>query len=314
MTVGYASWRCFYIFTLINLTLTCWISVWFAFIANIVSPLGCVRLHVYLSGAVLVWVCVLLLVVHGTFMSAQLFSFLVNPKMCVCVCVRRGVLQGQNELMLNIPYWFYCNSFLILSLFNFISLRLVGMEMRSVLFSCLFFACVNCSYHLKPFEQDYPDGLAWCAWSFIFLLCLLFLLGCRGKERELGSLLKALGKARRQQLWQREIWGKKKKSELGRDCWGVHETGVGGVAVCMCVCAWREGALKSKAENTSRYEHDPLPGLAVKGTGITLGVLKEGAGGVGMLWMGTGRTWAVHMWTYVWSKVLFADAEKCVPL
>lgn len=74
------------------------------------------------------------------------------------------MLQGQNELMLNIPYWFYCNSFLILSLFNFISLRLVGMEMRSVLFfSFLFFACVNCSYHLKPFEQDYPDGLALCA-------------------------------------------------------------------------------------------------------------------------------------------------------
>ena len=84
-----------------------------------------------------------------------------------------GLLQGQNELMLNIPYWFYCNSFLILSLFNFISLRLLGMEMRSVLlffFSTspsssffFFFACVNCSYHLKPFEQDYPDGLAWCA-------------------------------------------------------------------------------------------------------------------------------------------------------
>lgn len=157
---------------------------------------------------------------------------------CVHVCVRvRGVSQGQNELMLNIPYWFYCNSFLILSLFNFISLRLVGMEMRSVLFSS-FFACVNCSYHLKPFEQDYPDGLAWYAWSFIFLLCLPFLLGCRGKERELGSLLKALGKARRQQLWQREIWGKKKKkkkSELGRERWGVDETGAGGVGVCMCV-------------------------------------------------------------------------------
>lgn len=72
------------------------------------------------------------------------------------------MLQGQSELMLNILYWFYCNSFLILSLFNFISLRLVGMKMRSVLFfSC--FACVNCSYHLKHFEQDYPDGLAWCA-------------------------------------------------------------------------------------------------------------------------------------------------------
>lgn len=49
------------------------------------------------------------------------------------------MLQGQNELMLNIPYWFYCNSFLILSLFNFISLRLVGMEMRSVLLLLLFF-------------------------------------------------------------------------------------------------------------------------------------------------------------------------------
>lgn len=127
-----------------------------------------------------------------------------------------GVLQGQNELMLNIPYWFYCNSFLIFSLFNFISLRLVGMEMRSVLFFSIYifslFACVNCSYHLKPFEQDYPDGLVWCASSFIFLLCLLLLLGCRGERRGvLGSLLKPLGAAGRQQLWQREVgeggWG-----------------------------------------------------------------------------------------------------------
>lgn len=45
------------------------------------------------------------------------------------------------------------------------------------------------------------------------------------------------------------------------------------------------GALKSKAEHTSHYE----PGLAVKGNGITLGVLREGARGVGMLCMGTGR-------------------------
>lgn len=60
-------------------------------------------------------------------------------------CLRRGWgwggwgwgVQRQNELMLNIPYWFYYNSFLILSLFNFISLRLVGMEMRSLL---LFFS------------------------------------------------------------------------------------------------------------------------------------------------------------------------------
>lgn len=67
-----------------------------------------------------------------------------------CVC-KEGVLQGQNELMLNIPYWFYCNSFLILSLFNFISLRLVGMEMRSVLFSFsfLFFFCL-CKLQLSP--------------------------------------------------------------------------------------------------------------------------------------------------------------------
>ena len=166
----------------------------------------CVCEHVYLSGAVCVctcvcecvYACVPLLVVHGTFMSAQLFSFLANHEMCVCVwvCVcGGGLLQGQNELMLNIPYWFYCNSFLILSLFNFISLRLLGMEMRSVLlfffffsfFFFFFFACVNCSYHLKPFEQDYPDGLAWCAWSFIFLLCLLFLLGCGGKGEGAGK-------------------------------------------------------------------------------------------------------------------------------
>lgn len=145
-----------------------------------------------------------------------LLSVCVCMCLCVCVYVRMcevGVSQGQNELMLNIPYWFYCNSFLILSLFNFISLRLVGMEMRPVLFFSSFFACVNCSYHLEPFEQDYPDGLAWCAWSFIFLLCLLFLLGCRGEARELGSLLKALGEATRQQLWQREIWGRRRKEE-----------------------------------------------------------------------------------------------------
>lgn len=150
---------------------------------------------------------------NGFFLKKSKYAR-VCQYVCMCVWEKRGVLQGQNELMLNIPYWFYCNSFLILSLFNFISLRLVGMEMRSVLLLLLlFFACVNCSYHLKPFEQDYPDGLAWCAWSFIFLLCLLFLLGFREKERELGSLLKALGEARRQQLWQREIWGKKKRRE-----------------------------------------------------------------------------------------------------
>lgn len=93
----------------------------------------CSRLHVELCECGSVYACVLLaIVVHGTFMSPQLF--LVNHKVCVCAKGGGGVLQGQNELMLNIPYWFYCNSFLILSLFNFISLRLVGMEMRSVLF------------------------------------------------------------------------------------------------------------------------------------------------------------------------------------
>lgn len=61
----------------------------------------------------------------------------------------------------------------------------------------------------------------------------------------------------------------------------------------MHVCV-KGGGTKSKAENTSHYEHYPLPGLAVKGTRITLGVLKEGPGGVGTLWIGTGRTWAVR--------------------
>lgn len=51
------------------------------------------------------------------------------------------------------------------------------------------------------------------------------------------------------------------------------------------------GALKSKAEHTSNYE----PGLAVKGNGITLGVLREGDCRVGMLWKGTGRTWGVDI-------------------
>lgn len=54
----------------------------------------------------------------------------------------------------------------------------------------------------------------------------------------------------------------------------MYETGAGGVVVCMC----GEGAPNS--ENTSHYECYPLPGLAVKGTGITHGVLKKGAGGV----------------------------------
>lgn len=72
----------------------------------------------------------------------------------------------------------------------------------------------------------------------------------------------------------------------------MDETGAGGVVACMCVR--REGPLKSKAENTSHYEHYPLPGLAVEGTGITLGVLREGAGGEGTVWMGKGRTWAAR--------------------
>lgn len=114
------------------------------------SPRLCVPARVFEWSCVGVYAsvhaCVLLLVVHGTFMSAQLFSFLGNQEMCVC---KEGVLQGQNELMLNIPYWFYCNSFLILSLFNFISLRLVGMEMRSVLFFLFFFFCL-CKLQLSP--------------------------------------------------------------------------------------------------------------------------------------------------------------------
>lgn len=58
------------------------------------------------------------------------------------------VLEEQNELMLNIPYWFYCNSFLIFSLFNFRSLRLVGMEMRSV--PLFFFFFTLCKLQLSP--------------------------------------------------------------------------------------------------------------------------------------------------------------------
>lgn len=79
--------------------------------------------------------------------SPTVLSLSKDVHVFVCVCVR-GMSQGQNELMLNIPYWFYCNSFLILSLFNFISLRLVGMEMRSVLFSSFFF-CL-CKLQLPP--------------------------------------------------------------------------------------------------------------------------------------------------------------------
>lgn len=84
---------------------------------------------------------------------------------------------------------------------------------------------------------------------FSSFACFSFL-AAGGKERELGSLLKALGKARRQQLWQREIWGKKKKkkkteekkkSRVGEGTLGgVDETGAEGVVVCMCMK--REGA------------------------------------------------------------------------
>lgn len=49
-----------------------------------------------------------------------------------------------------------------------------------------------------------------------------------GKERELGSLLKALGEARRQQLWQREIWGKKKTKEKKKSRVGEGTLGGGG--------------------------------------------------------------------------------------
>lgn len=78
----------------------------------------------------------------------HVFHFSVSLHVCVCVC-EVGVSQGQNELMLNIPYWFYCNSFLILSLFNFISFRLVGMEMRPVLFFPPFFFCL-CKLQRSP--------------------------------------------------------------------------------------------------------------------------------------------------------------------
>lgn len=44
----------------------------------------------------------------------------------------------------------------------------------------------------------------------------------------------------------------------------VDKTGAESVVVCMCML--RGGALRS--ENTSNYECYPLPGSAVKGTGI----------------------------------------------
>lgn len=85
---------------------------------------------------------------------------------------------------------------------------------------------------------------------FSSFACFSFL-AAGGKERELGSLLKALGEARRQQLWQREIWGKKKKtkekkkSRVGEGTLGGEdETGAEGVVVCMCMKREEEGGSK----------------------------------------------------------------------
>lgn len=74
---------------------------------------------------------------------------------------------------------------------------------------------------------------------FFSFACFSFL-AAGGKEREPGSLLKALGEAGRQQLWQREIWGKKKKSESGRECFGGGRRLVQG-RCCVRVCVYKRG-------------------------------------------------------------------------
>lgn len=64
----------------------------------------------------------------------------------------------------------------------------------------------------------------------------------------------------------------------GGSAWGWMRLVQGGVVVCEGM-----GPQKSKAENTSHYKHNSLPGLAVSVTGITLGELRDGLGFIGML-------------------------------
>lgn len=79
---------------------------------------------------------------------------------------------------------------------------------------------------------------------FSSIACFSFL-AAGGKERELESLLKALGQARRQQLWQRERSGgrrrrgsrrrrRRRRVSRGGERWGVSETGRRGRGVCCC--------------------------------------------------------------------------------
>ena len=179
---------------------------------------------------------------------------------CVCVCVEGGLLQGQNELMLNIPYWFYCNSFLILSLFNFISLRLLGMEMRSVLLfffpssssSSFFFFLRLCKLQLSPqaFWARLPRWPCVVCLKFYFPPLPAFPSWLRGERRGSweaswrlwarpggSSCGKERSGGRRRRRRRR-----RRREELGRERWGgVDETGAEGVVVCMCMKREGEG-------------------------------------------------------------------------
>lgn len=113
-------------------------------------------------------------------------------------------------------------------------------------------------------------------------------------------------------LWARpggSSCGKERSGGRRRRSWGgwVMETGAGGVVVCMCVCVKR--GLHWKPENPSNYECYPLPGLAVKGAGITIGVLRKGAGEVGALSMRTGSIGLGCTCTNVWSQ-MFTEASQ----
>lgn len=70
----------------------------------------------------------------------------------------------------------------------------------------------------------------------------------------------------------------------------MDETSSGGIIV-----STEGGVYGVGAENPEHYEHHHLPDLAVRGSGITLGVPEVGACGVGMFWMGTRRTCGVDM-------------------
>lgn len=140
-------------FNMLDFSLICFHhKYWFPPLAmRVLSACECVRV---LEWSMLLWVCTRdcesvlfcpsLLHVSSTVFLSKDARICVPVCLCRCACLYKApppppiLSQGQNELMLNIPYWFYCNSFLIHSLFNFISLRLVGMEMRSVLFSSFF--------------------------------------------------------------------------------------------------------------------------------------------------------------------------------